>query len=119
MRPGSVAWVDLGESVGREQQGRRPAVVVSSEDHLAVATSLVAVVPCTTVDRGWINHLRIDSESAGLDRATFAMTEQVRTVARGRLVGEVGSVSAASLGEITAWVHRWLAPPLESYPPRI
>lgn len=108
MRPGQVVWVDLGQTVGREQRGRRPAVVVSSSDHLAAATTLVSVVPCTTVDRGWINHIRVDDGVAGLGDPTFAMTEQVRTVSRQRVVGDAGVVAGSSLAEVMAWVHRWL-----------
>ena len=45
----------------------------------------------------------------GLDVATFAMTEQVRTIARDRVVNVSGEIEAASLDEICEWVHRWLA----------
>ena len=108
MRSGQVVWVDLGTTVGREQRGRRPAVVVSSSDHLAAATTLVSVVPCTTVDRGWINLVRLDTGVDGLSEPTFAMTEQVRTIARQRVVGEAGAVAQGNLAEVMAWVHRWL-----------
>lgn len=119
MGPGDVVWVDLGDAVGREQRGRRPAVVVSSSDHLAAADALVSVVPCTSRDQGWINHIRLDVTGGGLDHPTFALTEQVRTVARDRVVGTAGLVSPGCLAEIMAWIHRWLAPPPEGYPPRI
>jgi mRNA interferase MazF len=45
----------------------------------------------------------------GLDVATFAMTEQVRTIARDRLSGTSGEIDEASLVQITEWVRRWLA----------
>ena len=108
IRPGSVVWVDLDPVQGREQGGRRPAVVVSSADHLAAATTLVTVVPATSRDRGWPNHVALQGRT-GLDVATFAMTEQVRTIARGRLSSTSGEIEEASLVEITEWVRRWLA----------
>jgi mRNA-degrading endonuclease toxin of MazEF toxin-antitoxin module len=47
--------------------------------------------------------------TTGLDVATFAMTEQVRTIARARVVNVSGEIEAASLDEICKWVGRWLA----------
>ena len=45
----------------------------------------------------------------GLDVATFAMTEQVRTIGRDRVVSTSGEIEDAGLVEICEWVHRWLA----------
>jgi mRNA-degrading endonuclease toxin of MazEF toxin-antitoxin module len=45
----------------------------------------------------------------GLEVATFAMTEQVRTIARDRVVSTSGEIEASILDEIREWVHRWLA----------
>lgn len=109
MRPGSVLWVEFDPVSGREQGGRRPAVVVSSADHLSAATTLVTVVPATSTDREWPNHILM-SGPTGLPTPTLAMTEQVRTIARERVVGEAGFVDADCFETICQWVHRWLAP---------
>lgn len=53
---GSVVWAVLDPASGREQARRRPVVVVAAEDYLDAVTTLV-VVPVTTVDRGWPNHV--------------------------------------------------------------
>jgi mRNA interferase MazF len=108
IRPGSVVWVELDPIRGREQGGRRPAVVVSSPDHLAAATTLVTVVPATSRDRGWPNHVPLNG-GTGLDVATFAMTEQVTTIARDRVVSTSGEIEEATLGQICEWVRRWLS----------
>ena len=109
IRPGSVIWVEFDPVSGREQGGRRPAVVVSSADHLTAATALVTVVLATTKDRDWPNHVLLMG-SIGLPVPILAMTEQVRTIARERVVGEVGNVEAECFATICQWVHRWLAP---------
>ena len=81
--PGDVFWAQLGPVVGREQTGRRPVVVVSGRGHLLAATTLCTVVPVTSVDRGWPNHVFLDA--AGLDHPSWAMTEQIRAISRVRL----------------------------------
>ncbi len=107
IRPGSVIWVEFDPVSGREQGGRRPAVVVSSAAHLTAATTLVTVVPATSRDRGWPNHVLLRG-GTGLTTATLAMTEQVRTIARDRVAEQAGQVDDGCLAEICGWVHRWL-----------
>ena len=96
---GSLCWVYLDPVRGREQGGRRPVVVVANTDYLATVTQLAIVVPVTTRDRGWPNHVRIDSD-AGLESPSWAMAEQPRTIDRARIVSVVGQVSAATIDAI-------------------
>jgi mRNA interferase MazF len=86
IEPWQVWWVNFDPTAGHEQAGKRPAVVVSSRFHLAVSGgALVSVLPLTTRERpGWVH--RVPVAGRGKDRG-FAITEQVRTVARTRLVG--------------------------------
>lgn len=104
---GAVVWAELGMGVGREQSGRRPAVVVSSIDHVDIAARLVTVVACTSRDRGWPNHVRLTGVT-GLAMTTYAMTEQVRTIDRTRVVDTAGQVDDECLAVIGRWLHDWL-----------
>ena len=108
IRAGSVVWVDLGAPAGTEQGGRRPGLVISSADHLDV-TRLVTVLPCTTRDRGWPNHVAL--RGAGTPVPTLAMTEQPRTISRERIRGVIGDVGPECMADVMAWVSRWLAGP--------
>ncbi|MFT3716598.1 MAG: type II toxin-antitoxin system PemK/MazF family toxin [Gordonia sp. (in: high G+C Gram-positive bacteria)] len=104
--PGAVVWVDLDPVAGREQGGRRPAVVVAGREYLDIVDTLAVLVPVTTVDRGWSNHIRL--EGADLPRDSWAMTEQVRTVSRDRIVGRAGTVDEPRLREIRLWLRDFL-----------
>lgn len=99
--PGQVWWAEMSPGAGREQVGRRPVVVVSSQAHLDLVTTLAIVVPVTTTDRGWPNHVAL-SGVAGVQG--FAMTEQVRTISRERLVRCAGTVSRSCLDEMRSWI---------------
>lgn len=84
--PGSVVWADLDPTRGREQAGRRPAAVVSTTNYLNAVPSLIIVVSITTHDRGSPHHVRLTGEGLGLDRVSYAMTEQLaRSLANGSL----------------------------------
>ena len=102
--PGAVHWAELDPRVGREQGGRRPALVVASRGFLDVLDTLAIVVPVTSVDRGWPNHVPL----AGLGRPSFAMTEQVRALARIRLHGVLGVASPQELAEVRRWLGDFL-----------
>ena len=59
-RRGEVWLVDFGEPVGREQAGRRPAVVVSADQLNDSPAGVVIVVPCTTARRRLPSHIELE-----------------------------------------------------------
>ncbi len=107
IRPGQVYWASPDASTGREQSGRRPVLVVSGDDFHTVVTTIVLVVPATTVDRRWPNHVAVPEET-GLDRPSWVMTEQVRAISRERLTSLVGQVDAETLAEVRRWITDYL-----------
>lgn len=108
LRPGAVVWVDLDPTIGREQSGRRPVLVVASDIFLEQADTLAIVVPATTVDRGWPNHVLLRGPNCELSKPTYAMTEQVRTISRERLFDMIGVVDAATMKEVDQWLSDFL-----------
>uniref|UniRef100_UPI0025C0FC86 type II toxin-antitoxin system PemK/MazF family toxin n=1 Tax=Galactobacter sp. TaxID=2676125 RepID=UPI0025C0FC86 len=81
LNAGEVWWAKPDPAIGREQSGRRPVVIVAGEEYLSTVTTSALVVPVTTTDRGWPNHIRLDT---ALQRPSWAMTEQVKTIPRSR-----------------------------------
>lgn len=81
---GDVWLTDLEPTVGNEQGGRRPTIVVSSDGYNGRRVRVVVVVPVTRTNRGYPTHLELPSGSGGLDRRSFAMTEQIRVVSLDR-----------------------------------
>ncbi len=62
----SEVWlVNFGDPVGREQSGRRPAVVVSADALNQSPAGVVVVVPITTTYRGLPSHVEIDRAVQG------------------------------------------------------
>ena len=99
-------WAELDPGRGREQSGRRPVLVIASAEYLRAVTTLAIVVPVTTVDRGWPNHINLGD--CGLPRPSWAMTEQPRTLSRERLVGQAGRVDRETLAEVRSWLRDFL-----------
>lgn len=103
LAPGVIAWAALEPVRGREQVGHRPVLIVASSGYLDAVTTLVVALPITTTDRGWPNHIRVDGPS-GLDRPSWIMTEQPRTLSRDRLTGIAGEVSHQCLRDVRTWL---------------
>ena len=104
---GSIAWTIMEPVKGREQGGHRPVLVVSSADYLDVVTTLAIVVPITSVDRGWPNHVPVRGQ-AGLPSGSWAMTEQIRTISRGRITRVDGLASHQCMAEVRQWIADFL-----------
>jgi mRNA interferase MazF len=103
---GNVVWVTPGIAIGREQTGRRPALVVAGAGYLETVDTLALVVPVTTVDRGWPNHIEILGSE--LESRSWAMSEQGRTISRERIVGRAGQAGDATLAAVRAWIADFL-----------
>ncbi len=92
--------VDFGDPLGREQSGRRPAVVVSSDLLNDSRAGVVVVVPITTTYRGLPSHVEIDRGSSGLDDISYAKCEDVKSISEQRLIGRLGAVSDEAIFQI-------------------
>lgn len=104
-RQGEVWFVDLEPTRGREQAGRRPAVVVSVDQLGGGPSELAIVVPLTRTDHGQRLHVAIDPPDGGVRQRSFAMPEMVRSISRDRLVERWGTLADATLAEIARRVR--------------
>lgn len=91
---GAICSVRFARSSGREQSGRRYAIVVQSDDLCLLNT--VVVVPTSTSARPAT--FRPEVGVAG--QRTRALCEQVRTVDAQRLGGIVGILTTAELRSV-------------------
>ena len=101
---GQVVWVELDPEREEEQVERRAALIVASDLFLAQADDLAIIVPGTTVDRGWRNHVLMCGPDLKLPVLTFAMTERIRTITRARIVGHAGSVDRMTMFFVDQWL---------------
>jgi mRNA interferase MazF len=93
MRRGEVYWVDFDPARGGEIQKRRPAVIVSN-DAANRAQNRVQVVPLTS------SVARVHRwEALVVVNGTphKALADQIRTVAKERLLDQVGTLSQVDL----------------------
>jgi mRNA interferase MazF len=106
LAPGDVVWAQPEVAVSREQAGRRPALVVAGAGYLRAVDTLALVVPITSVDRGWPNHIEVIGTD--LEHRSWAMSEQIRTISRDRVVGRAGRADDVTLAGVRVWLADFL-----------
>ncbi len=96
-RRGEIWLVDFGHPVGREQAGRRPAVIVSADGLNQGRAGVVIVVPCTTSRRGLPSHVELDPAASGLDEVSYAKCEDIKSVSEERLIARLGNAPVEAM----------------------
>ncbi len=82
---GEIWMVNLSPTVGREQSGVRPALVVSVDTFNHGPAGLVVLLPVTSRDKGIVLHVPVVPPEGGLGMRSYIKTEDVRSVAVERL----------------------------------
>lgn len=105
---GDIHWVELPAANGREQRGRRPAVILQ-DDQYAGGLPVVLVVPLTTARAAMRfagTALILPTAENGLRQASVALVFQLRAIDRHRVQERIGSVGTAVLHEIFAGLDK-------------
>ena len=91
---GKIILVDFGTGQGSEQNGVRPAVVVSNNAHNKYSNTIV-VIPLTTKDKHFEKtHLVIKRNDSNLVGYSYGLTEQIRCISTDRVVDDfLGSLT--------------------------
>ena len=100
MKRGEIWRVQLDPTVGREQAGIRPALVLSVDEFNASRADLVVVLPITSKARPLPSRVRVIPPEAGLTRESWIICEQPRTISQSRLGKRLGMVRPATLNAV-------------------
>jgi mRNA interferase MazF len=97
---GEIWDADLNPTVGREQAGRRPVLVVSDDALNSSPRGLVVVIPITGTSRGLPTHIPVTPPEGGLAKPSVMMTEQIRSISKDRLRRRYGVVTKATMRQV-------------------
>lgn len=77
-RAGDVAWVELGPVQGSEQDGRRPALLLSDSEYHEICGRAV-ICPISSTERPWPFNVPLPE---GLATTGVVLIDQIRTIDR-------------------------------------
>ena len=106
---GTVVLVELDPTVGHEQRGVRPCVVVSDPSVNADQRfPLIAVVPVTGIAGVGALYPAIAPGSSGLAKPSFALVDHIRSIDKRRIRRMFGQVSPGELASIDLGLELFL-----------
>jgi len=100
---GQVYLVDLDPTRGREQAGRRPVLVVSSDsiNRQPLVVTVIVGTDAAHLSRDYPTNIRITAAESGLPKDTVFLAFQLRSINPGRLVHPpTGAVPAERLAAV-------------------
>ena len=106
---GIVVVLSLDPTMGHEQKGVRPCVVVSAPEVIADQRyALMCVVPITGTPGEGALYPRLSPGASGLRKPSFALVDQLRSVDKRRVTRFLGRVSADELKNIDQSLRLYL-----------
>ena len=101
-RRGDVVWTNFSPQAGREQAGRRPAIVLSAQSYNR-RSGLAVVCPITSQAKGHPFELALDE---GLSVSGVVLCDHIRSVDwRAQGMEFACSVSRQNLADVLALIH--------------
>lgn len=94
---GDIWFTDLDPTVGHEQAGERPVLILSIDAFNRSLAGLVVILPITTRLRGIPWHVLVSPPEGGLTRPSAILCEAVRSVSQQRLQHRMGLIAPATL----------------------
>ncbi len=96
---GDIFWADLNPTVGREQAGLRPVLILSQEVFNERSGTVIAVAITGQPQKAGFP-LTIELTDTRLPRASWIKISQIRTLSTQRLRKRAGRVSQETLAQV-------------------
>jgi mRNA interferase MazF len=97
---GDVWSISFDPTLGREQAGTRPALVVSVDKFNHGPADLVVVLPITSKNMSQPIHVPVKAPEGGLSTPRFIKCDDIRSVSKQRIKRFHGTVSAQTMSEV-------------------
>jgi mRNA interferase MazF len=97
---GEVWSVNLDPTLGREQAGARPALVLSVDKFNHGPADLLIILPITSKNKGQPLHVRVMPPEGGLKLPSFIKCDDIRSISKLRLKRFHGKVSEQTMAEV-------------------
>lgn len=103
MKRGDIYYADLSPAVGSEMDKRRPVLIVSNDANNRAATTVTILPVTSNVTRVYPFEVLLNPEDSGLTKSSKVQAQQVRTISKQRIIGEVvGSLNEEKMVLIDA-----------------
>lgn len=78
-KAGDIIKINMSPAKGHEQQGYRPAIVVS-EESVHRYTGLIWVLPITNTDKGYPTHVAVSGRTKNNGTTGYVLCEKIKAI---------------------------------------
>lgn len=96
---GDIVWADLNPTLGHEQSGQRPVLVISHDVFNEHSGTVIAVALTSQPQKAGFP-LTLELSHPKLPKKSWVKISQIRTLSIERLGHKIGRASAEELGQI-------------------
>lgn len=107
-RRGEVWFADLNPTLGHEQAGRRPILIVSGTAYNTSQAGMVIALPLTSKTRVLLGRVPIRSPEGGLKVASDILCVHVRAISHNRLLRRWGEVTPSTMASVESVLRVFL-----------
>lgn len=101
---GEIRWADLNPTVGREQAGERP-VLILSHDVFNERSGTVIAMALTSQEQRARFPLTHELENTRLPKRSWVKISQIRTLSTARIGKKLGTVEPEELAHVVDGLH--------------
>lgn len=103
VKRGDIYYADLSPVVGSEQGGMRPVLIVQNDTGNRHSPTVIAAAITSRLDKAKLpTHITLVSQSAGLNRESIILLEQIRTLDKSRLRERMGRLDEETMSAVDA-----------------
>jgi mRNA interferase MazF len=96
---GNIYWANLDPTLGREQSGRRPVLILSHDIFNARSGTVIALAITSQEQKAGFP-LTFELESKNLPKRSWVKMSQIRTLSTERIGKKLGKISDEELDQI-------------------
>lgn len=102
VQKGDLFYADLGKTIGSEQSGIRPVIVIQNNVGNKYSPTIIVTPLTSKIKKQTLpTHVEI-GERFGLAEYSIALLEQVRTIDRKRLSDYIGTLDSNTMRQVDA-----------------
>lgn len=101
IRRGEIYYADLSPTVGSEQGGVRPVLVVQNNVGNKYSPTIIVAAITSRMSKSKIpTHIELDADEVGLSRDSVVLLEQIRTLDKRRLRSKIGELDEYMMDQV-------------------
>ncbi len=101
VKRGEIYYADLSPVVGSEQGGMRPVLIVQNDTGNRHSPTIIAAAITSKTGKARLpTHIALSGHSAGLNRDSIILLEQIRTLDKSRLRERMGRLDERTMSAV-------------------